>query len=82
MGLNRAWADRFAWCYGRRLAVSNCASRLVVYGVASGRREGLWARFFLVAKTRNISGESVSGSEMSVSVSGPVRSSGLDTPTT
>jgi len=36
-------------------------------GVASGKREGLWVRFFFsAAKTWNMSGESVSGSELLV----------------
>jgi len=50
-------------------------------GVASGKQEGLWARFFLsAAKTRNMLGVLVSESELSVSSS--VRRLGLEAPAT
>jgi len=49
--------------------------------VASGKQEGLWACFFLLAaKTRNMLGVSVSESELSVL--SLVRRSGLEAPAT
>ena len=80
--MKRAWADgcvalwvSTCWVELRESACSVVGSFFCA--VALGRREGLWARFFSVAKTRNISGESVS-----MSVSGPVKRSGLNIPTT